>query len=190
MALRAIPGLMDLRPADAAETEEAWKAAVSRTDGPSFLSLTRQKISPLGRAKLADASGLHRGGYVLSDPDDGQRPDLVLIASGSEVELALESRDRLAEDGVSTRVVSMPSWYLFQQQDPEYRDAVIPPDVPARISVEAGATLGWERWIGPRGIAVGIDRFGASAPYQDLFRKFGFTPEMLADRARALLARI
>jgi len=188
MALRAIPDLMDLRPADAAETVEAWKAAVARTDGPAFLSLTRQKIRPLGRPDLGDPSGLHRGAYVLSDADDGQI-DVVLVASGSEVELALETQGILADDGIAARVVSMPSWFLFQQQDSSYRDEVIPPDVTARISLEAGATLGWDRWIGPDGVAVGLDRFGASAPYRDLFRKFGFEAESVAERARVLLER-
>ncbi|MFP3947730.1 MAG: transketolase [Longimicrobiales bacterium] len=188
MALRAVPNLMDLRPADPAETVEAWKAAVTRTDGPAFLSLTRQKVEPLGRPTLGDASGLHRGAYVLSDPDD-DAIDVVLIASGSEVEIALESQRLLDDQGVGARVVSMPSWFLFQQQDRSYRDSVVPPEIGARISVEAGATLGWERWIGPDGLAVGLDRFGASAPYRDLFQRFGFTAESVADRALSLVRR-
>ncbi len=189
MALRAIPGLLDLRPADPAEAAEAWKAAIARRSGPAFLSLTRQKLPPLGRAGLSDATGLHRGAYVLADPP-AKAPELILVASGSEVSLALDARHLLEERGVATRVVSMPSWFLFQQQSQQYRNEVLPPEVRARLSIEAGATLGWERWIGEEGVAVGLDHFGASAPYEDLFRTFGLYPEAITERALDVVSRL
>jgi transketolase len=191
MTLRAIPELMDLRPADGAETAEAWRMAMERRDGPSFLALTRQKVPALDRTVgpggLAGADGLRSGGYVLVDADDGE-PRCVLIASGSEVQIALEARRALEADGVPTRVVSMPSWHLFRRQERSYREEVLPPGVTARVSVEAGITLGWDRWIGPGGRAVGLDRFGASAPWEDLYREFGITAERVAAEARAALA--
>jgi len=186
MVLRAMPGLMDLRPADAHETAEAWRVALARDDGPSFLSLTRQKVPVLDRSTLAGADGLRRGAYVLSEASTGT-PEAILIASGSEVHVALGARKILEGEGVATRVVSMPSWFLFSRQEESYRARVLPPEVRGRVSVEAGATLGWERWLGESGGAVGIDRFGASAPSADLFREFGFTPEAVAERMRAVL---
>ncbi len=187
-ALRAIPGLQDLRPADAAETEIAWRVAVERRDGPSFLSLTRQSVPILDRGgELASAEGLRRGGYVLVDGSGDGDPDVILLASGSEVGLALDARTRLEDEGVSTRVVSLPSWHLFQQQDQAWRDQVLPPAVTARVSVEAGSTMGWARWVGDRGRSVGLDHFGASAPAEVLFEKFGFTPERVVEAAREAL---
>lgn len=188
MALRAIPNVLDLRPADPAETAEAWKVAMARRDGPAFLSLTRQKVPSLGHPRSADAAGLRKGAYVLAEASSG-RPDLVLVGSGSEVRVALDAREILEEDGIGTRVVSMPSWHLFQRQTPDYRNRVLPAEVPSRVSVEAGATHGWERWIGDRGAAVGIDRFGESAPADDLFRTFGFRGEAVAARAREVVER-
>lgn len=191
MALRAIHNLMDLRPADGAETAEAWRAALRRDDGPAFLALTRQGVPALDRSGgpdgLAGADGLHRGGYVLAEAAGGD-PRCILVASGSEVHIAVEARERLQADGIPTRVVSLPSWYLFQRQDPEYRNAVLPRDVPAKVSVEAGITLGWERWIGSRGRAVGIDRFGSSAPWEVLYREFGLTGERVAEVASEVVA--
>ncbi len=186
MALRAMPGLMDLRPADAHETAEAWRVAVARREGPSFLSLTRQKVPVLDRSELAAADGLRKGAYVLSEASTGT-PEAILVASGSEVHVALGAQEILEGEGVATRVVSMPSWFLFSRQEESYRARVFPPEVPGRVSVEAGATLGWERWLGACGSAVGIDRFGASAPSAELFREFGFTPEAVAERTRAVL---
>ena len=186
MALRAIPNLTLIRPADATETAEAWVAALRCTDGPVALALTRQKLPVLDRAGLAPADGLHRGAYVLADADGD--PDVILIASGSEVCLALEARDALAGEGVAARVVSMPSWELFEAQTEAYRESVLPASVPARLAVEPGVTLGWERYVGPRGAVIGLDRFGASAPYEDIFANLGFTAEHIADRAKALVA--
>ncbi len=211
MALRAIPNLTLIRPADAAETAEAWVAALRRTDGPIALALTRQKLPVLDRkgngaapadglastSGLASADGLHRGAYVLADgsgdpdADSGSNadglPDVILIASGSEVCLALEARDALAGEGVAARVVSMPSWELFEAQSAEYRESVLPASVTARLAVEPGVTLGWERYVGQRGDVIGLERFGASAPYEDVFANLGFTAENIADRAKALV---
>ena len=183
-ALRAIPGLMDLRPADPSETAVAWKLAIERSDGPAFLSLTRQKVPALDRSQLAPAEGVRRGGYVLADAAGGA-PDVILLASGSEVHLALEARELLGARGVEARVVSLPSWHLFGRQPRAYRDEVLPPDVTARVSVEAGSTLGWERWIGERGRALGMETFGASAPAEILFEKFGFSAAKVAEAAEA-----
>ncbi|TVP73950.1 MAG: transketolase [Gemmatimonadales bacterium] len=188
MTLRAIPGLMDLRPADAVETAEAWAEAIRRTDGPSFLALTRQGVPRLDRSTVpghADGeSGVARGGYVFREAKGGT-PQCILLASGSELQLALEAAGHLEEeDGIPTRVVSLPSWFLFRQQDPSWRDAVLPPEVRARVAVEAGTTRGWEAFTGLDGAAVGLDRFGASAPAPTLYREFGITAD--AVRAAAL----
>ncbi len=173
-ALRAIPNLTLIRPCDANETAEAWRAALRRRDGPTALVLTRQNLPILDRSEMAGAQNLARGAYVLRDAPEGD-PDLVLIASGSEVHLALAAQEGLMERGVRARVVSMPSWELFDAQPPEYRAAVLPPAVP-KIAIEAARPLGWERYVGPDGTVIGIGRFGASAPYQVLMEKFGFTP--------------
>jgi transketolase len=199
-ALRAIPNLLDLRPCDGPETEVAWRVAVERTDGPSFLALSRQKVPALARegsaasgsgvgagagssGALASADGLRRGGYVLAEASGGL-PAVILIGSGAEVSLALEARARLEADDVPTRVVSLPSWFLFDRQSPAYRAEVLPPGVPARVSIEAGGTFGWSRWIGDSGRALGIDRFGASAPAEVLFEKFGLTVDSLVAAAK------
>jgi transketolase len=187
MSLRAISGLMDMRPADAAETAVAWRLAMERTDGPTWLSLTRQGVVPLDRTRFASAEGARKGAYVLAEAS-GAAPDLILIASGSEVGLALEAQEALEAEGTPARVVSMPSWYLFGQQDQAYRDGVLPPDVRARVAVEAGSTFGWARWIGDAGVAVGIDHFGASAPAETLYERFGVTREEVVSAARTSLA--
>ena len=187
MALRLIPNLMDLRPADPEEVAVAWRMAIERTEGPSFLALTRQKVPALDRSKLAAAEGLTRGGYVLAEAD-GDTPEVVLIASGSEVSIALDARGRLQKQGIPTRVVSLPSWHLFKRQDGAYRASVLGADV-VRVSVEAGATGGWERWTGHDGASIGIDRFGASAPYDELYRAFGVTAEAVVDAAVRIRAR-
>ncbi len=198
-SLRSIPDLLDLRPCDGPETEVAWRVAIGRTDGPSFLALSRQKVPALARAgsaaessgvgagagMLASAEGLQRGGYVLADASN-EDPRVILIASGTEVALAVEARARLEAEGVPTRVVSLPSWYLFARQERRYRDAVLPPAVEARVSIEAGSTFGWRRWVGDGGRSIGIDRFGASAPAEVLFEEFGITVDAVVDAARGL----
>jgi transketolase len=188
-ALRAMPRLRLFRPADGPETAEAWRAAISRTDGPTALALSRQNLPPIDRATHAGADGLHKGAYVLADADGGE-PRLVLIATGSEVWVALAARDRLQADGIGTRVVSMPCWELFEDQDQNYRDQVLPPAVPARLAVEAATSFGWSRWVGEHGEVVSRDDFGASAPGELVLEKFGFTPDNVADRARSLLQRL
>jgi transketolase len=183
-ALRAIPNLCDLRPGDAAETEVAWRVALERTEGPSFLALTRQKVVLLNRGDiLAEAEGVRRGGYVLAEASTGT-PEVILIASGSELGIALEARERLETDGTPTRVVSLPSWYLFGQQERSYRDNVLPPGISNKISVEAASTFGWARWVGASGYSLGLDHFGASAPSDVLFEKFGFTVERIVKAVR------
>jgi transketolase len=186
-ALRAIPNLVVIRPADANETAEAWRVALERREGPTALLLTRQKIPIFDRATLASASGLRRGAYVLAD--SAGQPDIILIASGSEVALALGAREALAQHGVQARVVSMPSWELFEAQPPEYRAQVLPPQVTRRLAVEAAIPLGWERYVGNNGAVIGMERFGASAPYQVLLEKFGFTVENVTQRALQLLGK-
>jgi transketolase len=179
MTLRMIPGLLDLRPADGAETEIAWRVAMERNDGPSFLSLSRQKVPTLDRTVLADADGLRKGAYVLAEASGGP-PELVIIASGTEVGLALEAQKTLEGQGRPTRVVSMPSWRLFAEESPEYHAEVLVPGVP-RISIEAGTTMGWQRWLGADGIAIGVDHFGASAPSERLYEEFGITAQAIVE---------
>lgn len=183
--LRAIPGLTVIRPGDAAETVEAWRVALSLR-GPVALALTRQAVPSLDRAVLASAEGLARGGYVLADADDGD-PALMLIASGSELHLAVEARRRLEADGIATRVVSMPSLELFDAQPRKYRDEVLPPTVTARLAVEAAHSMSWYRTVGDAGDVMGIDRFGASAPAKRMFEEYGFTVDAVMERARTLL---
>ena len=185
-ALRAIPNLTVIRPADANETAVAWRVALGRRGGPTVLALTRQNVPVFDRTKLAPAEGLARGAYILADTPG--RPEVILIATGSEVQVALGARDLLAAEGIAARVVNMPSWELFDEQPRDYRDAVLPPAVTARLAVEAGVAQGWQRYVGPAGDVVALDRFGASAPYQVLMREFGFTPEHVAGRARKLMS--
>jgi len=185
-SLRAIPHLVVIRPADATETTFAWRAALEHRSGPVALVLTRQKLPILDRAVYAPADGVLQGGYVLAEATGGA-PRLLLIGTGSEVAVCLGARELLQRDGVPTRVVSMPSLELFQRQPAAYRDAVLPPAVTRRVAVEAGQTFGWHRWVGPAGDVVGLERFGASAPAERIFKELGFTPEHVAARARALL---
>ena len=187
-SLRAIPGLNVIRPCDANEVAEAWRLTMRHSHQPVALVLTRQDVPVLDRSKLAPAEGLRRGGYVLADPDGGD-PELILIATGSEVALALEAHDDLIADGVRSRVVSLPSFYLFDQQPDEYRESVLPPAIAARVSIEQGATLGWDRYVGPRGTRIGMHTFGSSAPLKDVMTKFGFTPEKVVETAREVLER-
>jgi transketolase len=189
-ALRAIPNLWVIRPADANETAIAWKVALEREDGPVALLLTRQDVPVLDRSEVADVSGVERGAYVLWESGDGNgAPDLVLLATGSEVWVSLDAAKVLAGEGVAVRVVSMPCWELFAAQPAAYRDEVIPPDVEARLSVEAGVALGWERWVGRNGDSLSIEHFGASAPGATVLAEFGYTSDNIALRARALLGR-
>jgi transketolase len=186
-SLRAIPGLTLIRPADANETAAAWRVAVEMRDRPVLLALTRQDVPTLARTREADARLLAKGAYVLVEAESAD-PQLILIASGSEVQLIVEAAARLAAEGTRVRCVSMPSWDLFEQQTPAWREAVLPARVTARLAVEAGATLGWERYVGPGGEVLGIDHFGASAPAKILLAEFGFTAERVVERARRLLA--
>ena len=185
-ALRAIPNLWVLRPADATEAAQAYRLAMRRNDGPVAIILSRQKAPTLDRSKLAPATGVSRGAYVLNEAAGGP-PQVVLIATGSEVVTALSAQEKLQAQGVRARVVSMPSWELFLDQTPEYRDSVLPPDVSARVSIEAGCTLGWHRWVGDRGIALGLDRFGASGPGSVLIKQFGLTVDNMIRAATNLL---
>ncbi|HIP95745.1 MAG TPA: transketolase, partial [Anaerolineae bacterium] len=187
-ALRAIPGLTVIRPADANETIEAWRVALTHRDGPVALALTRQKLPTLDRAQLAPADGLARGAYILAEAENG-RPEVIIIATGSEVHVALAARELLAQRDVAARVVNMPSWELFERQPRDYRHAVLPPAITARLAVEAGVAQGWHRYVGPAGDVVSIERFGASAPYKVLWEKFGFTAENVTARALALLGQ-
>jgi len=187
-AMRVIPGLTVIRPADANETVEAWRAAME-IQGPVVLALTRQSLPTLDRGKLAPAAGLAKGAYVLSDAPGG-RPELILIASGSEVALTLEAAEKLRARKLAVRVVSMPSWELFEAQPEAYREAVLPAGVPARVSVEAGVTVGWHKYVGSLGAAVGLDRFGQSGPYKTVFEKLGFTVENVAAAALEVRERV
>jgi len=186
-SFRAMPNLTVIRPADAVEVVEAWKAAMRIGDGPVALIMTRQKLPILDRNGYASAAGLAHGAYVLADPPQGD-PELILIASGSEVHPALEAWRKLSDRGRRVRVVSMPSMELFEKQPEDYRNTVLPPAVAARVAIEAGATFGWDRYVGPRGEVIGIDRFGASAPGEVNMEKFGFTAENIIRRAEKLLA--
>ncbi len=185
-SLRAIPNLTVIRPADATETAKAWRVALEHLNGPVALALTRQKLPVLDRTKYPSADLLLKGAYILADAEDGQ-PHIILIGTGSEVHMALEARHRLAAEGIAARVVSMPSWELFDQQPESYRNEVLPPSVTARLVIEAGSPQGWHRYVGLLGGVVGMTRFGASAPYQVLMEKFGFTPDNVVSRAKELL---
>ncbi len=184
-ALRAIPGLITLRPADANETAEAWRVALGQTLRPACIVLTRQAVPTLDRAVYAPAEGVARGGYVLADGGGGA-PEVILMASGGEVSLCVSAYEALTEEGVRARVVSMPSWSLFEAQDEAYRRQVLPPGVTARLAVEEAAPLGWDRYVGPEGEIIAMHSFGASAPAKDLRGKFGFTPEKVLEAARRL----
>jgi transketolase len=188
MNLRAVPNMTVLRPSDAAETAEAWRIAILNTRGPTALFLTRQNVPILDRTALASAEGLRRGAYVLWQSDK-DAPDIIFIGTGSETHLALEAGKLLASEGIAVWVVAMPSWELFEAQDAEYRESVLPPSVRARLAVEAGTTLGWERYVGLDGAVVGLNRFGASAPGAVVYTRLGFTVENVAQTARGLLNR-
>ena len=202
-ALRAIPHLFVIRPADVHEVREAWRLAILRRHAPTALALTRQKVPLIDRQVYASAEGLRRGGYILAkavaagergtsptireDSAAQESPQLILIATGSEVSLALEAREQLQNDGIPTRVVSMPCTELFEEQTQEYRDEVLPPSVTARLAIEAGVRLGWDRYVGPQGDVICLDRFGASAPGEVALNNLGFNVENVLKRSRKLL---
>ncbi|HXV59969.1 MAG TPA: transketolase [Vicinamibacteria bacterium] len=185
-SLRAMPNLQVIRPADGSETSEAWRYAMERTEGPTALVLTRQKVTEADHRRLGAASGLRRGAYVLSSPEGGP-VQAIVIATGSEVEVALAAEAELAREGVRVRIVSMPCWELFEAESADYREEVLPSSVTARVSVEAGARFGWSRFVGPDGIAIGIDRFGASAPGETNLQKLGITAEAVVRAVKSLL---
>jgi transketolase len=178
-ALRAIPDLVVMRPGDANEVTEAWRAAVLRRDGPTALALSRQGMPTLDRTKYASAAGLHRGAYVLADLGEGD-PELILMASGSELQYIAAAGEE--------RLVSFPSWELFATQDRTYREAVLPAAITKRLAIEAGVAQGWERWVGDQGRVISVERFGASAPWKVIYEKLGLTADTVARQARALLA--
>lgn len=186
-SLRAIPGVIVIRPADANETAYAWKFAIEHKIKPVAIALTRQNLPIIDQEKYAPASNLEKGAYILYDTNG--KPDVILLATGSEVQLIVEAAKVLGKENINARVVSMPSWELFEMQPDEYKKSVLPDDVTARVSVEAGTTFGWERYVGSKGSVIGIDRFGASAPYEILMEKFGFTVENVVNKAKAILKK-
>jgi transketolase len=187
-SLRAIFNLTVIRPCDANETAEAWRFALRHKGGPVLLALTRQDLPVLDREGPAGAEGLHRGGYTLLDTRGG-KPDLILLGTGSEVHVALDAALALEKRGLAVRVVSLPSWEIFESQPQSYRDSILPPEVKMRIAIEAGVVQGWERYLGDRGAFVGMDRFGASAPYKRLYQEFGLTADRVVEKALGLLGR-
>jgi transketolase len=187
-SLRAIPGLVTLRPGDANEVVEAYRYILQLRHEPAVLALSRQPLPTLDRSKYAPASGLVHGAYVLADAPGGN-PVVILIASGSEVSLAVNAHEELIAEGVRSRVVSIPSWEIFDHQTQEYRDSVLPPKVTARVAVEQASTFGWERYVGTRGRIIGMRTFGASAPLKELQRKFGFEPDQVVAVAKELLGK-
>jgi transketolase len=188
-SLRAIPNMTVIRPADANETAAAWLAALERQTGPTVLALTRQSVPVLDRKRFAPANGLLRGAYVLADLGSGL-PDIILMASGSEVSLIVKAGESLASEGIAVRLVSFPSWELFADQEPGYQQEVLIPSVRARVAIEAGVPQGWERWIGDSGEVLGLDRYGVSAPYEHAYEHLGLTAERIEQAARRVLARV
>jgi transketolase len=188
LSLRAIPGLITIRPCDANEVAEAWRVTLGLRHEPVALVLSRQPLPTLDRTKYGPASGLAKGAYVLAEAAGGN-PEVLLIATGSEVSLCVAAHDVLTQEGIRSRVVSMPSWELFDDQPAEYRELVLPPSVKARVAVEQGSTLGWERYVGSAGHVIGMKTFGASAPLKELQKKFGFEPARVVAAAKQQLAR-
>jgi transketolase len=190
-SLRAVPGLITIRPADANEVVEAWRFIMPLRHEPVALVLSRQALPTLDRQRYASAEGLQRGAYILADAADG-KPDVLLLATGSEVSLCVDAYEQLKAEGIRARVVSMPSWEIFEhycRRHPEYREAVLPSSVTARVSVEQAATFGWDRYIGPRGRSIGMSTFGASAPLKELQKHFGFTVAAVCEAAKEQLAQ-
>jgi transketolase len=187
-SLRAMPNMIVLRPGDANEVVEAWRVILQLQESPATLVLSRQAMPTLDRSKYAPASGVAKGAYVLADAPSG-KPDVILMGTGSELSLCVSASEKLAAEGIHARVVSMPSWELFDKQEATYKDSVLPPSVTARVSVEMAATFGWERYTGTKGRNIGMHRFGASAPIKDLLKYFGFTVDHVVAEARAVLGR-
>ena len=185
-ALRAIPNLVVIRPADANETVEAWKIAIERRNAPTALIFSRQNLPTIDRNIYSPASSLRQGAYVLADIGE-KKPELILMASGSEVQLIIDAGLKMAAEGVNVRLVSFPSWELFSLQPKDYREQVLPGKTTARLAVEAGVSMGWERWVGDHGDVLGMKTFGASAPYQILYQQYGFTVENVIEKAERLL---
>jgi transketolase len=187
-AMRAIPNLALIRPCDAHEVREAWRAALNRSDAPTAFALSRQKVALIDRKKFAKADGLHKGAYILAEGADKQgkkaEPKLIIIATGSEVGLAMEARERLNAAGTPTRVVSMPCWEFFDAQSAKYKESVLPKSVTARLAIEAGVSLGWSKYVGD---TLTVDKFGASAPAEDVFKDYGFTVENVIRKAKGLV---
>jgi transketolase len=187
-SLRAMPNILVLRPGDANEVVESWKLAMQQNHRPTALVLSRQAMPTFDRTKFAPASGVARGAYVLSDAPGG-KPDVILIGTGSEVGLCVATQEKLVAEGIKARVVSIPSWELFEEQDAAYKESVLPAAVTARVSVEMASAFGWERYTGPKGKIVGMRTFGASAPLKDLLKKFGFTVENVVAAAKKSLGK-
>jgi len=188
IALRSIPGLLTLRPADANEVAEAWRVIIELKHQPACLILTRQPIPTFDRTRYGPASGVRRGAYILADATS-EKPKVILIGTGSEVALCIDAYEQLRQEGVPARVISMPSWELFEQQDQSYRDFILPPEIRARVSVEMGSVIGWDRYVGEMGAKVGMHTFGRSAPLKDLLMKYGFTPDRVLAAAKEQIAR-
>jgi transketolase len=186
ISLRAVPGLVVLRPGDANEVVEAYRYVLQLRHQPAVIALSRQPLPTFDRRKYAPAAGVARGAYVMADAPGGP-PEIILIASGSEVSLVVEAHEVLASQGIRSRVVSMPSWDIFEHQPQSYRESVLPAEIKARIAVEQGSALGWDRYVGAAGRVIGMETFGASAPLKELQRKFGFEPERVVDLAREML---
>jgi transketolase len=186
--MRAIPGMVVLRPADANEVVEAYRYVLELPHQPAVIVLSRQPLPTFDRSKYASAAGVARGAYVMADAPGGS-PEIILIATGTEVSLIVDAHETLLTQGIRSRVVSMPSWDIFEHQPQSYRASVLPPDVTARIAVEQASVLGWERYVGAAGRVIGMETFGASAPLKELQQKFGFQPERIVAAARELLGR-
>jgi transketolase len=186
-SLRAVPGLVLLRPADANEVVEAWKVIMQLKHEPAALVLTRQAVPTFDRTKYASAAGVSKGAYILADAPDG-KPQLILMSSGSEVQLCIAAYEQLKSEGVKARVVSMPSWAIFEQQSEEYKQQVFPREVKARVAVEQASTFGWSQYVGRQGKVIGMHTFGSSAPLKDVLKKFGFSPDKVVEAARATIA--
>jgi transketolase len=181
-----MPNMVTIRPSDANETTQAWKAAILRKNGPTALVLTRQNLPTIDRNVFASADGLQKGAYTLKDIGNG-KPQIILMASGSEVSIIIEAGNKLAAEGVCVRIISFPSWELFEMQEKSYQDSVLSPDIKSRVAIEAGSTQGWHRWVGDSGIVIGIDHFGASAPIKALFDNFGLTAQNVYEKAKSLI---
>ncbi len=187
-SLRAMPHLYVIRPADANETSYAWRAAIKRTNGPTMLVLSRQNLPIFDRNKVSSADGVLKGAYILSK-EKSDKPDVILISTGSEVHLIMEAQEKLLEKGINARVVSMPSWEFFRDQPDEYKEEVLPSNIKARIAVEAGSPFGWQEWVGDAGEVIGITKFGASAPYKEIYKHYGLTVENIVEKSQKLLSK-